>query len=308
MIAHRNSTQTLREISRRPSLVMLAILAGRALRVGVLGWVLGSAAWAGPGFDASIAQVETRMQGRIGVFAMRGAETLGHRAGERFAYCSTFKWVLGASVLKRVESGELDLGHLLSYTEKDLISTSPVTSAHVREGHMSVGDLCAATITTSDNTAANLLEPLVGGPSGLQAFVRSLGDPVMRFDRMEPELNSNLPGDPRDTTTPEAMARLLQRVMETDALTKGSRDRLLAWMEATTTGRNRIRAGIPQGWTVGDKTGTSNNGAVNDVAIILPPKGVPIYLCVFTDGDRTDGKAHEAAIAEVAKLVLEALH
>ncbi|MNY14441.1 Beta-lactamase precursor [compost metagenome] len=265
------------------------------------------AAWANSAFDISIAKIETRLKGRVGVFAMRGPAKLGYRSGERFAYCSTFKWVLAAAVLKGVDGGQLDLTRVVPYKKEDLLAYSPVTGKHVQKGGMGIGDLCAATIITSDNTAANLLYPLVSGPTGLQDFVRSMNDSITRFDRMEPELNSNLRGDPRDTTTPEAMTRLLHNVLESETLSKASRNQLLSWMKATTTGQARIRASIPQGWVIGNKTGTGNRGAVNDVAVIFPPKGDPIYLSVFTDDDRSDLKAHEEAIAEVAKQVLEAL-
>jgi len=275
--------------------------------VGFLGVALYSGLQAAPGFEASLAQIEARMQGRLGVYALRGQATLGHRASERFAYCSSFKWVLGAAVLKRVETGQLKLDQPVAYSEKDLIPFSPITKTHLAEGSMTIGALCAATIATSDNAAANLLEPKVGGLSGMQAFVRGLGDQVMRFDRLEPELNSNEPGDPRDTTSPEAMARLLRTALESDALSKPSRDQLLAWMKAATTGQRRIRAGVPQGWIVADKTGTGANGAANDVAVIYPPSGDPIYLCVFTDGSKTDTTAHEAAIADAAREVIAAL-
>jgi len=264
-------------------------------------------AWAASDFSGSVASIEGRLQGRVGVFAMRGSATLGHRADERFAYCSTFKWLLGAAVLKQAETGRLDLDQMLSYGAKDLIPHSPVTAAHLREGRLSVGDLCAAAITTSDNTAANLLEAQVGGLSGMQAFARSLGDAVMRFDRLEPELNSNLPGDPRDTTSPRAMAQLLRTVLETESLSKPSRERLLRWMKAVTTGSNRIRAGVPPGWPVADKTGTGDRGAANDVAVLFPPGGAPIYLCVFVNSSRVDAKAREAAIAELTRLVLQVL-
>lgn len=276
----------------------------------LLALLFGASAWlsaAGAGFESSILKVEKRMQGRIGVFAIRGSQTLSHRTSERFAYCSTFKWVLGAAILRQVDEGQLDLGQMLSYSEKDLLIHSPVTRDHLGEGRMSVGDLCAATIGTSDNAAANLLEPLVGGPAGLQAFVRDLGDNTMRFDRMETELNSNLPGDPRDTTSAEAMTWLLRKVFETEALSKASRGRLLAWMKDTSTGAHRIPAALPKGWALAHKTGTGMNGAVNDVAILFPPQGDPIYLCIFTDGHRKGDLAHEKAIAEAAKLVLKAL-
>lgn len=266
----------------------------------------GPFAWAAPVPKASIASVEARLKGRIGVFALRGSTTVEHRADERFAYCSTFKWILGAAVLKRVEEGKLDLARRVTYGEKDLLEPCALTRAHLQEG-MSIGELCAATIATSDNAAANLLEPMVGGPSGMQAFVRSLGDAVMRFDRVEPELNSNLPGDPRDTTTPKAMARLLRTVLETEMLTKASREQLLGWMKATTTGKNRIRAGVPQGWTVANKTGTGSNGIANDVAVLYPPQGAPIFLCIFTESRKAKPQVREAAIAEVTRLALETL-
>jgi beta-lactamase class A len=272
--------------------------------------LLGATAWlcaAGDSFESSVIKAEKRMQGRMGVFAMRGSRTLRHRANERFAYCSTFKWVLGAVILKHVDEGQLKLDRMVSYTEKDLLSHSPVTREHLHEGGMCVGDLCAATIATSDNAAANLLEALVGGPPGLQAFVRDLGDSTMRFDRMELDLNSNLPGDPRDTTSAEAMTRLLRKVFETEALSTASCAHLMAWMKSTTTGVNRIPAALPSGWTLAHKTGTSANGAVNDVAVLLPPKGEPIYLAIFTDGHRTSDEAHEAAIADVARLVIKNL-
>ncbi len=260
---------------------------------------------AAPGLEASLSRVEARMQGRLGVFAVRGDATLGHRAGERFAYCSTFKWVLGAAVLKKVEEGSLKLDQPVRYAEKDLIPFSPVTTARVREGHLAIGELCAATMATSDNAAANLLEPRVGGLEGMRAFVQGLGDPIMRFDRMEPELNGNEPGDPRDTTSPEAMARLLRAALESEVLGKASKDQLLRWMSGVATGEARIPAGVPRGWAVAHKTGTGDHGAVNDVAVISPPRGGrPIYLCVFTDGSRTDTATHEAAIAEATRLVL----
>lgn len=259
-------------------------------------------------FEATVQRLERRHKVRIGVFALRGSRSLGHRSGERFAYCSTFKWVLGAAVLKEVEAGRLSLGQKVSYTAQDLLEPCELTRAHLAEGSMPIGELCAATIATSDNTAANLLEPRVGGPAGLQAFVRALGDPVTRFDRMEPELNSNRPGDPRDTSTPEAMARLLRTALGPDHLSPASRAQLLAWMKATTTGKQRIRAGVPPGWAVGNKTGTSGNGAVNDVAVIFPPEGEPLFLCIFTNGRGLDMKAREAAIAGVTRVVVKGLH
>jgi len=266
--------------------------------------LLAPALRAGQDFDRAVARVERRLHARIGVCALRGTAAVSHRGGERFATCSTFKWMLGAAILKTAEEGRLTLEQPVAFGAKDLLPNSPVTGAHLQEGRMTVEALCAATLTASDNAAANLLYPLVGGPAGLQTFVRALGDPATRCDRLEPDLNTNLPGDPRDTSTPEAMARTLRTALEPGALAQASRDRLLAWLRAATTGAHRIRAGVPPAWAVGDKTGTGMRGAVNDVAVLLPPQGAPIYLCVFTDGAGTGTKAHEAAIAEVARLAV----
>jgi beta-lactamase class A len=257
-------------------------------------------------FKAKVAAVEAKMRGRLGVFAARGPGGLGYRSDERFAYCSTFKWVLAAAVLRQVEAGKLALEQDVRYGKKDLTPFSPVTTKHVGVGKLSVGELCAATVGVSDNAAANLLEPLVGGRAGLTTFVRGMGDQATRFDRGEPELNDNAPGDPRDTTTPEAMARLLSEAFSGDRLSRSSRDHLGAWMAATSTGDHRIRAGVPAGWRIGDKTGTGDHGAANDVAFLMPPTGATIFLAVFTDGEATDRAAHEAAIAEVARLVVAA--
>jgi beta-lactamase class A len=275
--------------------------------VGIVFFSLSLAARADSDFEKAIAKEESRIQGRVGVFAIRGSRNVGYRADEQFSYCSVFKWILGAAVLQHAEDGRLSLTHKISYTKSDLVPHSPITSENVGKGRMKIEDLVAATIKTSDNTAANLLEPLVGGPAGLQSFVRGWGDTVTRFDRKEPEMSNNTPGDPRDKTSPQAMTRLLQTAFESEKLGRASRNQLLEWMKATSTGANRIRAGVPQNWTVGDKTGTCGYGGANDVAIIFPSKGSPIYVSLFTEGDRSDLKAHESAISEVAKAVLKAL-
>jgi beta-lactamase class A len=268
---------------------------------------LASSGAPGPGgFRSSVLEIERAMRGTIGVCAVRAGGRLSYREDERFAYCSTFKWILGAAILALVERGAVRLDQQVAYGKSDLVHYAPVTSKHVGAGHLSVGDLCAAMIEVSDNTAANLLESLAGGLPGLRAFTASFGDRTIRFDRPEPALNTNLPGDPRDTTTPLAMSSLLERVFTGPGLSQESRDQLFAWMRAATTGTDRIRASVPAGWSVGDKTGTGDNGAINDVAVVRPPSAVPIYLAVFTSGTGRDSDAHSAAIAAVAKAVFTA--
>jgi len=242
---------------------------------------------------ADFAALEAKHGGRV-----------GHRAEEQFALCSTFKLLLGAAVLARVDAGELSLDRRVAYGKGDLLSYAPVTTKHVAEGGMTVGDLCAATIQTSDNTAANLLLPLVGGPEGLTKFLRAQGDMITRLDRIEPDLNSNLPGDPRDTTTPAAMAATMEKLLAGDVLSAGSREQLNRWLVGTTTGDARLRAGFPRAWRVGDKTGTGALGAANDVAIVWPRKGAkPWLVAVFSSVPDAKPEEREAVIAEAARLV-----
>ena len=254
-----------------------------------------------------LAAIEASVGGRVGVFALDtgSGRTFAQRADERFAMCSTFKWVLAAAVLARVDRGELALDRRIPYGKADLLEYAPITSEHVAEGALPVEMLARAAVTVSDNTAANLLLAQVGGPAGFTAFVRQAGDAVTRLDRTEGTLNANEPGDPRDTTSPRAMVGLLRAVFCGEVLKPASRERLLDWMKACETGKKRLRAGFPGDWVVGDKTGTGENMAVNDLAIAVPPGRAPILVAVYmSEGrDEDDGAVHEGGHARVARLV-----
>ncbi len=217
--------------------------------------------------------------------------------------CSTFKCTLVAAALAMVDRSETTLGERLTYGKADLLEHAPVTTEHLADGAMTVEALARAAVTVSDNTAANLLLAKVGGPTGLTRFLRTLGDQVTRLDRNEPTLNQNEPGDVRDTTSPQAMVGLLQAVLCGNALSRPSRDRLLGLMQACETGHGRLRAGLPAGWMVGDKTGTGSNGACNDVAVAIPPGRAPILVAAYLSEGRASGEALEAAQAAIARLV-----
>nr|4C75_A Chain A, BETA-LACTAMASE [synthetic construct]4C75_B Chain B, BETA-LACTAMASE [synthetic construct]4C75_C Chain C, BETA-LACTAMASE [synthetic construct]4C75_D Chain D, BETA-LACTAMASE [synthetic construct] len=254
------------------------------------------------------AALEKQYGGRLGVYALDTGtgRTIAYRADERFPMCSTFKALAAAAVLAQVDAGKESLDRRITYTKDDLVDYSPVTEKHVGTG-MTLAELCEAAITYSDNTAANLLLDEIGGPKGLTAFLRSIGDDVTRLDRWEPELNEALPGDPRDTTTPAAMAATLRALLLGDALSPASRAQLTDWMRGNTTGDKLIRAGLPAGWRVGDKTGTGSYGTRNDIAIIWPPNRAPIVLAIYSTGSTADAKERNALIAEAAKIVAEAL-
>jgi beta-lactamase class A len=261
------------------------------------------------GAQQSIAEIEARVGGRVGVFALDtgNGRQLAYRPDERFAMCSTFKWVLAAAVLARVDRAELSLPERVAYGKEDLLEHAPATREHVAEGSMTVDALAEAAVTVSDNTAANLLLAKIGGPAGFTQLVRSLGDPVTRLDRNEGSLNSNEPGDPRDTTSPRAMVGLMRRVLCGDVLSPAGRERLLGWLRACKTGQNRLRAGLPQGWTAGDKTGSGARGSVNDVAIAWPPGRAPILVAAYTSDSEAGLDALCAAHADVGRVVAREL-
>lgn len=274
--------------------------------------LLVSPAVARAGVDDRILEIENTLGGRIGVSALNTANGLRirHRGDERFAMCSTFKAALVGAVLARCDHGDLALSQQIKFGERDLLSNSPETVAHLNEGALSAEMLCAAAVKVSDNTAANLLLSLIGGPAQLTAFFRSLGDNVSRLDRVELDLNSNLPNDPRDTTTPDAMSGNLKSLLvEGEVLSTASRDRLTNWMLNEQNGRNRIRLGLPSDWLVANKPGTSADraGATNDIAVAWPPGRAPIVISVYIDAREATLERRTMAIAEVARVVGSAL-
>jgi beta-lactamase class A len=257
---------------------------------------------------APAAAIEASVGGRLGVAALDTAtsERLTHRADERFPMCSTFKWLLAAQVLARVDAGEESLDRVVRYGPADLLEYAPVTRERVEGGGLTIYELCAAAVQVSDNTAANLLLATVDGPEGFTAFLRALGDPTTRLDRREPELNEATPGDPRDTTTPAAMLDDLRTVLLGEVLSPASRERLIDWMETSTTGKTRLRAGLPGDWRVGDKTGTCGPGFTNDVAIAWPPGRSPILIAAYLAEAEASFEDCSAALAEVGRGVAEA--
>lgn len=247
--------------------------------------------------------METRSGGRLGVAVLHADGRIeGHRLDERFPMCSTFKWLAAACVLQRVDAGQEKLDRRIPYGRDVLLPHSPVTSRHVGAG-MTLGELCRATIVTSDNAAANLILATYGGPQALTAYARSLGDDVTRLDRTEPELNESLPGDPRDTTSPRAMAGLLRKTLLGDALSPRSRALLAEWLEACETNGQRLRADLPAGWRMGSKTGTGARGSTNDVGIFWPPNRPPVIVAAYVTDTRAPEADRSGAIADVARRV-----
>jgi beta-lactamase class A len=263
-------------------------------------------AFAGDNPAGLIAAIEARAGGRLGVAALdtRSGRRIAHRADERFPMCSTFKVLAVGALLARIDRGEEKLGRWVPYRPSDVSGFyAPVTQAHAGEGGMKIADLAAAAVSWSDNGAANLILASLGGPPAVTQFARTLGDTVTRLDRTEPALNSGIPGDPRDTTSPNAMLESFRKLVLGDALSAASRALLTGWLKGCHTAKGRIPAGLPAGWTSGDKTGTGSNGSTNDVAIIWPVARPPILLSVYFTGSKAPDTARDAVIADVARIV-----
>jgi beta-lactamase class A len=262
---------------------------------------------ASPSAEEQLKQLENSAGGRLGVAALNTADgrRVDYRANERFPLCSTFKLVLVSAVLEQSALQQGLLERRIHYTRSELLSWAPITTQHVATG-MTVAELCAAALQYSDNTATNLLMKLVGGPETVTAFARSIGDKQFHLDRWEPDLNTAIPGDPRDTTTPAAMAQSLQRVTLGDALGAPQRSQLQTWLLGNTTGADKIAAALPPHWLIGDKTGSGDYGTTNDIAVLWPPGKPPVILTIYLTQREQDAKARNDVVASAARIAVDA--
>ncbi|UVS77356.1 class A beta-lactamase [Actinokineospora sp. UTMC 2448] len=252
--------------------------------------------------DGEFAALEQRFDARLGVYAIdtgSGSE-VAFRADDRFAYASTFKALAVGAILR----AGTDLDRVIRYDRDDLVPNSPITGEHTE---MTVRALCDAAIRFSDNTAANLLLTELGGPSGFTEAMRAVGDRTLRADRYEIELNTAVPGDDRDTSTPRALATTLRAFTLGDALPEDRREILVEMLRGNTTGAKLIRAGAPDGWIVGDKTGAGAYGTRNDIAVLWPPDRAPIVMAVMTTRPTPDAEYRDALVAEAAEVAIAAL-
>jgi beta-lactamase class A len=308
----------------QPEAIMQSILSHRRALLGLLpGSALYFAlptsirATSGAPLAQLLAALEARHSGRLGVFVSGqhafGAGT-GHRADQRFGMCSTFKLLLVAMILREAQHGRLDMSHSIRFDKTDLVPYAPVVERHLRRGALSIRELAHAALTTSDNVASNLLLRELGGPQGFTARLREWGDTDTRLDRFEPGLNLVPSGEVRDTTTPRAMAETVARLLAGDLLDARSKQTLKTWMIETRTGLRRLRAGLPEDWEVGDKTGTGIAPGMpnkhNDVAAVWRQQQPPWVIAAFWEADLHVPRMREqddAVLAEAARLIAAAL-
>jgi beta-lactamase class A len=244
--------------------------------------------------------------GRLGVsiFDTQTQEPFNHKGDDRFPMCSTFKFLAAGAVLKRVDDEKEQLGRLVPIAAGDIVPGSSHITAPV-PGGLTMGQLCEIAIIYSDNTAGNLILSSLGGPQAITDFARTLGDTMTRLDRNEPTLNESIPGDPRDTTTPNAMLKNMQTLLIGEALSTASKKQLTQWLLGNKTGATRLSAGLPAGWRIGDKTGTGERGSTNDIAIIWPPNRAPVLVAVYFTESQAPPERRNATIADIGRALVK---
>jgi beta-lactamase class A len=255
------------------------------------------------GAKAKLAALESQYGGRLGVAMLdTGSGTrVGYRDDERFLMCSTFKMLLVAAVLARVDRGQEHLDQRLTFGKDALLEYAPITSKHVGPPGMTLAELCQAAVALSDNTAANVLMAHLGGPSAVTAYARQLGDAITRLDHIEPELNRPSADPASDTTTPNAMLANLQKLTLGHVLSDASRKQLIEWLCQTSTGKNLLRAGVPSDWRVGEKTG-SGSSQRNDVAIMWPPNRHALLITAYYTNAQMDDDQRASVLAAVGRI------
>lgn len=258
----------------------------------------------------AVTNAETELGARIGL-AVHDLETgkrWEHKSNERFPLTSTFKTLACANVLQRVDLGKERIDRVVRFSESNLVTYSPVTEKHVGKKGMSLAELCQATLSTSDNSAANFILQAIGGPKALTKFLRSIGDDTTRLDRWETELNEAVPGDKRDTTTPIAMVTTLEKLLIDETLSIKSRQQLESWLKGNEVGDALFRKGVPSDWIVADRTGAGGYGSRAITAVMWPPNRKPIVAALYiteTDASFEERNAVIAKIGEqIAKTVL----
>ncbi|BBA95698.1 putative beta-lactamase [Actinacidiphila reveromycinica] len=269
-----------------------------------------AASRAGTAAASAFAALERSHHARLGVYALDtgSGRSVAYQADRRLAHCSTVKVLAAAALLER--DSDADLDRVLTYPASDLVAYSPITSRHAGRGSgdgMTLRAVISAALRYSDNTAENLMLDRLGGPGGLQRAVRGMGDAVTDTDRAEPALNDAVPGDTRDTSTARALGTDLRALLLGGTLTAGRRALLTDLMARNTTGGPYVRAAVPPGWKVADKTGSGGYGTRNDIAVVWPPHGAPVVVSVLTDRGTPGAVSADTLVADAASAALAAL-
>lgn len=259
--------------------------------------------------ESAISGVESELKAQVGFYMhnYQSKEGIEHNADARFPLNSTFKLFACAALLSRVDSGQSRLTDSVDLNGVEVVPWSPLVSHSINSGQLSVtlDGLCRMMLSVSDNTAANLVLMEIGGPRGFTEYMRTIGDSVTRLDRWEPSLNEGAPNDPRDTTSPRAIASSLTKVLLGDSLSDSSRKVLKSWLSGHQVADNLFRASLPDSWSIEDRTGAGQHGTRSIVAIIYPPKREPIVATLFMRDTEADISERDMSIARVGAAIVQ---
>lgn len=258
----------------------------------------------------TVKQEESSLQARIGfaVFDAKDNSMRNYRGNERFPINSTHKVLSCAALLANVDHGHSTLGDKVSFDQSKLVDYSPVTKDRIQPKTMTLGELCAAAVIYSDNTAANLVFDHIGGPQGLTTFLREMNDLVTRSDRTEPTLNEAVPGDLRDTSTPISMSHTIAKLVLGDTLSATSKTQLGQWMKDDKVADALLRSVLPAGWIIGDKTGAGGYGSRSIVAVVWPPKRQPLVISIYITQTKASMARSNQAIARIGSAIFSQYH
>ena len=257
--------------------------------------------------DLNFSELETKYDARIGVYILDTNDNreIAYKADERFAYCSTHKVLSVGALLQRKSLDELD--ERRTYSAEEILLHSPITQAHIDDG-MTVAEICEAALRVSDNTAANLVIEELGGVDAFRESLRAIGDDVTKPARLELDLNAFTPGNTDDTSTPRQLANDLKFYLLGDVLDEEKKSLLATWLSDNAITDKLIKAGVPKDWKVLDKSGAGiDYGTRNDIAVVYPPNRKPIVIAIMTRRNEANALFDDALIAEVAKMIFNAL-
>ena len=221
---------------------------------------------------------------------------------KRVPLMSTFKTLACAKLLSDEAKGKLTLDHPVTVEKSSLVTWSPVLEKRVGQA-ITLAQACAATMQMSDNSAANIILKQTGGPQALTRFLSDLGDNTTRLDRFETELNEARPGDPRDTTTPNAITATLDTLLFGKALSPGAQKQLTQWMKDNKVADNLLRSELPAGWQIADRSGAGGYGSRGITAIVWPVKRAPIIVSIYITQTDASFEQRNKAIAEIGKVI-----
>lgn len=256
-----------------------------------------------PAMTAFLQQQENQLNARIGMAVVnaQGESVFGYRQDERFPLTSTFKTLACAALLERLQKDGGSLDQQVTIQPDELLDYAPITKNYLAPATLSLRTLCAAAVSYSDNTAGNRILAYLGGPQAITQFMRRLGDNVTRLDRTEPTLNEAMPGDARDTSSPKSMAAGLQKILTSNTLTPANRATLDSWMREDKVGDALLRATLPQGWSIADKTGAGGHGSRAIIAAVYPPQQAPFYVAIYITRTEATMPMTNTAIAQIGE-------